>query len=245
MSRTPGTTFAAFFPSAPRAAKDKAKEREKAKSKTLESPSIIPIADHDPNVPAKSGGWDTGHVRPAGETNIAIADTAPLAADDNESLQGDLLNGVGSASSHTSTVSSVFSTTAQQSTMSTSLSRNLSNLTPLTNTDSSPNRLASPHHSKLSATAIVSSEYVTDIVFTDNEVLPAQSATPDQNIAEPRVHARDPEKGVKGMKCIYDPQLDRKLSSNDKKRAKPTYTEFGLVRIHAVGSVILFVRMSG
>jgi [histone H3]-lysine4 N-trimethyltransferase SETD1 len=239
MSRAPGASFAQFFPSAPRAAKDKAKEREKSKSMSIDSPSIRSVAD----TKAAASNFcvdDNGFSRGGGDGISHALDTAAPPAEDNESLQGDLLNGVGSASSHTSAVSSVFSAPAQQPNISTSgASRNVSSLTPLTNADSSPTRTTSPNHYKAGAPATWSS---TEKAVGHDDVLQAQPALADQPPPEPRVFARDPNKGVKGMICTYDPLLDRKLSSNEKKKAKPTYKEFGLVRIlQSPGSVILLV----
>jgi [histone H3]-lysine4 N-trimethyltransferase SETD1 len=234
--------FAAFFPSAPRAAKDKAKEREKSKSQSLESPGIRPSADtHVVSTNSRAG--DTGSSRSTKESLVTVTDIAAPQAEDNESISGDILNGVGSASSHTSTVSSVFSAPAQQSNMSTSGgARNVSSLTPLTNTESSPLRIPSPKQSKPGALPTISSVSANEKAVLDNDSPPAQPALADQLPSDPRVYARDPNRGIKGIICTYDPLLDRKLGSNEKKKAKPIYKEFGLVRkIKSAGSVILFV----
>jgi len=244
MSRAPpATSFAAFFPSAPRAAKDKAKEREKSKTQNVGSPSVGPVADTPP-VNTGLRFEEVGSIRFAVERNNTITESAPPAAEDNESLPGDTLNGVGSASSHSSTISSVFSALPQQANNSTfGGARNVSSLTPLTNTDSSPSHVASPGHYKIGAQAANASGFAANNSLLHNDVSHvAQSAIADQIPPEPRVFARDPVRGVKGNKCTYDPLLDRKLSSNDKKKAKPIYKDFGLVRIHNLpGSVILLV----
>ncbi len=243
MSRAPGASFAQFFPSAPRAAKDKAKEREKSKSMSIDSPSIRPVADTRAAAPysrpedigtSRGGGDGTSYIQD-------IQDAAPPQTEDSESLQGDLLNGVGSASSHTSAVSSVFSAPAQQPNISTAgASRNVSSLTPLTNADSSPTRIPSPNQYKVGSLATDSTWTSIEKAVNQDDVLQAHPALADQSLSEPRVFARDPNKGVKGMICTYDPLLDRKLSSNEKKKAKPIYKEFGLVRIlQSLGSVIL------
>ena len=231
MSRAPGASFAQFFPTAPRAAKDKAKEREKSKSMSIDSPSIRPAADTKAAA-SNSRVDDSCSSRGVGESIPTAPDAAPPPAEDNESLQGDLLNGVGSASSHTSAVSSVFSVPAQQPNISASgASRNLSSLTPLTNADSSPSRTTSPSHYKSGVPATNSTWFSTEKAVGQDDVLQAQTVFADQPPPEPRVFARDPNKGVKGIICTYDPLLDRKLSSNEKKKARPTYKEFGLVRI--------------
>lgn len=233
MSRASGASFAQFFPSAPRAAKDKAKEREKVKIQTSESPSIPSVADTQVT-PTASRIEDVASHLPTSQSNIPMTDSAPPPAEDNESIQGDLLNGVGSASSHTSSsVSSVFSAPTQQANMSTfGGPRNLSNLTPLTNTDSSPNRITSPHQYKSDTQATVSSGFATDQAAAQNVTAYAHNAIAEQTPTSPRIYARDPNNGVKGDKCTYDPLLDHKLSDREKKKAKPIYKEFGMVRTH-------------
>ncbi|KAH8804562.1 histone-lysine N-methyltransferase-like protein [Xylogone sp. PMI_703] len=227
MSRASGASFAQFFPSAPRAAKDKAKEREKVKSQSLESPSIHTAVDSLVNTTIDPGGKTASPFRLSRESGGTPAtDIALPSTEDNESVQGDILNGVGSASSHTSTVSSVFSAPAQQSTMPTfGGPRNSSNLTPLTNIDSSPSQITSPSRPKLGADTAGYTEISSYKSPVGNDVI---SVNIIQTSAEPRVFARDPNKGVKGVKCTYDPLLDPTISSSDRKKAKPTYKEFGL-----------------
>lgn len=214
--------FAAFFPNAPRAAKDKAKEREKVKSHKIDSPIIRAVGDTKmfslsnnrvENIPPRSDG----------ESKIRSSDTAATQADDTESIQGDILNAVGSASSHASSVSTVFSMSAPQSNTSTFAgSRNMSSLTPLTNIESSPNRIPSPNNQKLGSLSDFN-----DKAIATNNVLSTEPATADIPPADPRVYARDLHRSVKGNICTYDPLLDQKPSS-DKRKAKPIYKEFGL-----------------
>ena len=244
-----GASFAQFFPAAPRAAKDKAKEREKVKSHLPESASISSAADTQSAITIPRVEHVTSH-QYSSQSNIPVADSAPPPlAEDNDYQQGDLLNGVGSASSHTSSsVSSVFSAPTQHANMSTfGGPRNVSNLTPLTNTDSSPHQVTSPNQYKSGARATTSSGATTDNVISQNIAAPAQNALAEQNPTAPRIYARDPNKAVKGEKCIYDPLVDNKLNDREKKKAKAIYKDFGLVRTHIIcrGSVILFVRLSG
>jgi histone-lysine N-methyltransferase SETD1 len=220
--------FAAFFPNAPRAAKDKAKEREKVKSHKIDSPIFRAVGDTKlglsnnriENIPPRSDG-----------------DPALPQADDAESLQGDILNAVGSASSHASSVSTVFSMSGLQSNMATLAgSRNMNSLTPLTNIDSSPNRVPSPQQLKLGALSEINYKSVA------NDVLPTEPAVADIPPADPRVYARGPIDSVKGNICTYDPELDANLSKDKKRKAKPIYKEFGLVcTLQSAGSVILLV----
>jgi histone-lysine N-methyltransferase SETD1 len=233
MSRASGASFAQFFPSAPRAAKDKAKEREKVKFQNLDSPSIQSAADTKgvlsnlTNIRVEDAAY-----RPGGGTHLPAQDTVAAQAEDNESIQGDILNGVGSASSHTSTISSGFSAPPQQYSMTTfGSSQNVSSLTPLTNTDSSPSRNASPNQSKAVAPSTNSTGFSPDKAVAQNDVPQAQPTKADQSTSDPRVYARDPSRAVKGTKCTYDPYLDRRLDSAQKRKTKPIYKEFGLVRI--------------
>jgi histone-lysine N-methyltransferase SETD1 len=245
MSRAPAAGFADFFPAAPRAAKAKAKERQRVKSKALDSPHILPVnPDQDASTTPTSRD-DSGPPSHTGDTVSCSALTETLAplGDDTESIQGDLLNGVGSASSHASTVSSVFSAAGPNTTTTTfgGNSSNMSNLTPLTNTDSSPPRRdPSPQRSK---TTHGISQYREQYIDPPSQaqVIPQTIPSP-----QPRIYARDPNKSVKGIKCTYDPQLDIKLSSSEKKKSKPKYTEFGLVCTHNLrGASSYFWRTIG
>lgn len=243
MSRAPAS-FAQFFPSAPRAAKDKAKERERSKSHIPDSSTGLHAADN-PLGPSQTRAYDASSTRPAIESNITATDSAPRPTEDNASPPGDTLNGVGSASSYTSTISSsVSSVLPIQATSMSALgpAPNTSSLTPLTAIDSSPNPTASPIQDKQT----LKSDVVANPPSSQDGALHAQVVMEGHESADTRTHARDPKRSVKGAICTYDPNLDRKLSSNDKKKAKPTYKEFGLVRIHnLLGSVILLLRMSG
>lgn len=237
-----GASFAQFFPSAPRAAKDKAKEREKVKSSQIQESPRVKAANSQAVLSNSLAISDDAGLTPcgSGENKISPPEVMPTSqADDNESLQGDLLlNGVGSASSHASTVSSVFSAPAPHSNMSAGGSKNTSSLTPLTNIDSSPNRITSPHNHK---SGVPSSGLTADINTAPHDVPQAQPALAEPEPTTPRIFARDPNQGIKGTKCIYDPLTDKTISSSKNKKAKVVYKEFGLVRIQSAGSVILFV----
>ncbi|KAK0636293.1 hypothetical protein B0T17DRAFT_518705 [Bombardia bombarda] len=147
MSRAPGASFAQFFPNAPRANRERVMEREKARLKAQESPSQShsAIADTNDNCNpshssaprprdgASSSSSFTSGSRPTG----SITDAARPSFDDVDSLPGDTLNTVGSASSHASSSSSVFSSSTRQNAMSAVRNSN-THLTPLTTTDSPP-----------------------------------------------------------------------------------------------------------
>ncbi len=233
MSRASGASFAQFFPSAPRAAKDKAKEREKSSKQTLDSPTIRAIADRKTFM--FNSRIDNASSPSAGvELHPPPPPSAPSAhqAEDNESIQGDILNGVGSAGSDMSTVSSVFSAppSLQSNIPTFGASRNMSSLTPLTSIDSSPTRITSPSQYKLAATVTTAISHET---VADNHDLqpPAANAEPFSQV--PRILARDPSRGSLGYTSIFDlndPDRARKTDSMLKRKERP-YEDIGLVRI--------------
>ena len=226
-------SFAAFFPNAPRAAKDKAKEREKVmKSQKLESPTIKAVVDGKAGFILNGQNENIPPPRAGGDKSTHVNEPSAIQADDTESLQGDLLNGVGSASSHASSTSTVFSAVATANgTSRGGGSANTSSLTPLTNLDSSPNRVPSPTDGKAGVSASNLS-HINTIAVAANDVLPTQSAPADQPTSTIRVYARDPNRVIKGEIATYDAALDMKLHEKDRRRGKVTYRQFGLVRIH-------------
>lgn len=236
--------FAAFFPSAPRAAKDKAKERERSKSHNLDLANTRRFAESHV-LTTIVGVSNATPGRLFKDTESVAGDIGTPLAEDAESISGDILNGVGSASSNTSTVSSVFSNAAQNLNMSSgSSARTASNLTPLTNMDSSPLHVTSPNQHKSGAVLTASS--------IANKVTPHDGEHQDQTnqghrvLPDKRIVARDQSRTIKGIICTYDPLLDRTLGSSEKKKAKPTYKEFGVVCTYpSVGSVIFIMRGYG
>lgn len=231
MSGRASSTFDRAFPSAPRSQKLKARELEvRGKSRRLESPSSFTLTLDQDAITTKLRDEDVSVAEATDGIAQPSADTKASAAEDNESIQGDLLNGVGSASSHASTISSVFSAAVPPASTNWGGVSNVSSLTPLTHIDSSPpGRSKSPPQFKMDATSAQSSDQYHNVLSPKPAFL--QAAT-NEFASPPRIYARDPGRGVKGTKCIYDPQLDDKLSSSGKKKAKPVYKDFGLVRTH-------------
>ncbi|CZT51503.1 related to regulatory protein SET1 [Rhynchosporium secalis] len=218
MSRASSASFAQFFPTAPRAAKDKAKEREKVKIISSDSPIIRTATDTKTYMPKLSVDDAPSHYGEGG--------TADIAGSGHD--EGDILNGVGSASSHSSTVSSVFSSAAQQNQLSAAGSNHL-NMTPLTNIGSSPNHVASPSQHKSAAPDSSFNGSSSEKPHTPHDIpLSDHTAKADTLLADPRVYARAPNRCVKGSAITYDPLLDKKLSSKDMKKAKPIYKDIGL-----------------
>ncbi|KAK8047568.1 SET domain-containing protein [Apiospora saccharicola] len=230
-----GAGFAQFFPAAPRAAREKATERERAKSRASSD-----AADRDPrmssSIPSAYGPRD-GHAK----SDLSTSDAAhpPIPTDDTESTQGDILNGVGSASSHTSTTSSVFSANNQSASLNNFSSRaSNSNLTPLTNAGSSPSSShmppssqANPQRNKQQNTSGASQ--LSEVPRTQNATSASHTTTSTSSssahrhgIVE-RIPARDPARQIKGTKRTYDPLTDKLLSSTDRKSKKPVYADIG------------------
>lgn len=214
-----GPGFAKFFPNAPRATREKAAEREREKSRASESK-----ADRDARIPTATSTSQSAQQNGIKSEPSVSSDAAHLPTDDNESLQGDILNVVGSASSHASTTSSVFS---HGSAMNTATHASNSNSTPLTNSGSPSNpsttTTSKSQHSKQPQDARKYNDSISASA-TDS------SSTPRRTGTTIRVPARDPTRQTQGMKRTYDPLLDKKLSSTERKTTKPTYKPFGAVR---------------
>lgn len=206
-------------------------ERERAKTKTQEFPSAQSLDTNGRctplNPPASSPNAD-GHT--AGlASNSHLNGRSPRAVhsstDDNESLAGDTLNAGGSASSHTSTTSSVFSAATRLSASATM--RKPHTLTP-------PTTIASPSSSYLSTTAPTKAQSTTLRRYDDgtDSLVPITDGSAHGAAAVERVPCRDPSRSIKCIKRTYEPLLDPSLSSSEKKKAKPIYKEFGLVCAH-------------
>ena len=233
MTRQPSAGFAQFFPSAPRAARDRATEREKARgTKTTDPATANPASKQAANINA--GDLPTSQ-SPAGDGSLPNGSHHPP-TDDRGSPTGDTLHNLGSASSYASTGSSVFSAAARQPAPNGTSQIPISSLTPLTAIDS-PSHPAQSIQTK-------STMPVSDSI--DQLDIPAPATQPNgaphassSHIA--RVPARNPNRSRKGFKCTYDPNLERSLTK-DKKTAKPVIKEFGLVRSNIL---YLYPHMEG
>lgn len=216
MSR-PAGKFADFFPTAPsviqqRKSSKTAQQRFKSRADVKEEPP------GDVSVKSSSG-------RPTGQENTVNAHNStknvegarkPNITEDMDSLPGDLLNGTGSASS-TSTASSVFSSAPQPHMIASSYKNPSHSLTPLTNSDMSPpEKLVSPSQ---------------DLTTTAGKAVKATSVcptmTPVRTPPSPHLSARPIGLVVKGCKATYDPELDKKTPSKDKRKLKVQYVDFG------------------
>lgn len=147
--------------------------------------------------------------------------TSPDSDEMPHSDSGDLLRGVGSASSLNSTASSVFSHNSQA--FANNRKSSLANgLTPLTNhTDTTPPKGNSPEYSKSAAAmATTNGDPATSHV-------PSTVVTHDALPRKERPQMLPPSGKAKGYKVVWDPELDSKLSREERKRAQVKRREFG------------------
>lgn len=230
MTRPPSAPgFAQFFPTAPkvRAEAEGRGHRERSSSRTngvVDSSRDDPAhADARPqlNGAAASPSGRVSSVAPQAHTRPRVDENEPSA---------DIPGTGDSGSSHGSTVSSVLS--ARPATTSASSRYPTASSTPLTSKDSpaslpaagysrpempasaAPGDDAARHAPKPSPTP-VSRGLVSDSTPSAIDALPA----------------RDPTPSVKGVKCTFDPLLERLRNKAVSRSAKPVYKEFGLVRI--------------
>ncbi|KAI1462196.1 histone H3-K4 methyltransferase Set1 [Annulohypoxylon moriforme] len=207
----PSAGYKEFFPNAPRAARDKANEREREKSSRASEATDIDAKTATP-APRDGAKYDS-----------SLSDAAHPPTDDTESLQGDILNGVGSASSHASTTSSVFTTFNSSAAMNASSRASNSNLTPLTT-------MGSPTNSSHMQPAKQRSSAIHNTTSKPNNTNSATTTGPLSSVTGvvKRLPARDPNLAIKGTKCVHDPLTDKSLSSSDRKTMKPKYKNIGL-----------------
>lgn len=232
-----GAGFAQFFPAAPRAAREKATERERAKSR-----ASLDAVDRDPRTAstaptppsASSATQRDGLAKP--DLSTSDARHHSTSTDETESLQGDILNGVGSTSSHASTTSSVFSLPNQSASMANTSLRASNNLnsafTPLTATGSpSYNQTPNSQQSKDQPRS-ASSQHPDPTKSSQGSTstpAPAESPSSRAGGVVDRIPARDPARKMQGTKRTYDPLTDKTISSNERKTRKPAYKTFGSV----------------
>jgi histone-lysine N-methyltransferase SETD1 len=217
----PGASFAQFFPNAPKVkaeAQDRA-DRERTRRKGEGADDSAPAFGHDDSQ-SLSGRPLNG----AGATSHQPGDDSPV---------GEVSSAVGSASSHESSSSSLFSSATRL------VASSNSNLQPdagsasrliATSSTGRPQNAQTPPSTRLTYHDAAHNKTYTPhkLSSTDNFTIPE------------RVPARDPSSSVKGLKCTYDPLLDRLRNKGVSKGAKPIYKEFGLVCIR-----IIYSRMRG
>lgn len=225
MSRPLGSNFADFFPNAPSVI------QQRKSSKLLDNDKLRPnhSAERVEDAPGKHSPARVSLTSPS----VAVAtksstkvdnspklNNSPLNQEDTEPFAGDLLNGVGSASS-SSTASSVFSANLANATMASSNHLAFTTLTPLTTSDSPPNmKLMSPTTDSVP-------RHVTNGIHANSNSQPG-SMTPLYTPPTHRPAAHDLTLHITGSKCTYDPELDKNLPTKDKRRLKAQFEDFVL-----------------
>ncbi|KAI0490728.1 hypothetical protein F4859DRAFT_458988 [Xylaria cf. heliscus] len=207
----PSAGYREFFPNAPRAARDKANERERERhSKASALPDCHPRTATPAHRDAKHDVSASDPARPPNQDTYT------------EYSQGDLLNGAGSASSRASTTSSIFSTHNTSSAVNAAAYASNNAVTPLTIAGSPAYNSATQASKELTAAAAAQAGKADSTSLT---TAMKSSATPPSVVK--RLPARDPNRPTQGMRCIHDPSTDKTLSSVDKKSMKPKYKAFG------------------
>lgn len=168
-------------------------------------------------------------------TNGARPNQLPSADSDEMQIDsGDMLRGMGSASSLASAASSVFTQNSHAFAQNRKGSA-ANGLTPLTNvTESSPPKGNSPLHSKPASTM----ESIDGVVASSHV-----SASEDQptDLPPQRPQMLPPPGKVKGYRAVWDPELDGKLSKEERKRATPRKREFG-AEVRYIFHILLSLR---
>ena len=234
--------FADFFPTAPSVLQQKrskaAQNRRRLEPEPVNDPNAtyVPIAR-----PAPSDG--EGDIINGVQNGAARIGPTSAVQEDNDLVQGDLLNEVASASS-TSTSSSIFSTSHRALGMAHPTDHHTStSLTPLTNLDSSPP--ANNHYSpkgKYNCEIVASGGTLRRSPFHEPLHNAFQTRTPDYTPLQKKCQARPGRGEIKGAKIKYDPERDKKLTSKERKGRVAEYTNFGKeVRLDLISAPITLV----
>lgn len=218
--------YADFFPTAPSVLQQKrfkaAQLRRRPKSPPVSESkpsSSSSLSTAQPEKPAPPNGGDYGR--------LGVENTSTT-QDESESVPGDLLNGVGSASS-TSTTSSIFSTGHSAIYRPhTSDAQKSTSLTPLTTADSSPppTSSGSPNNSRLPNGLSQGTKSNRSPSRRKDMDVPVASVSKFLRPLK-RLQARPGAGEAKGLRVVYDPDLDKKLSSKERKSRQPQYEPFG------------------
>lgn len=155
----------------------------------------------------------------------AMANGNHYTSPDSDGVQtseaGDMLRGVGSASSLETTASSAFSRNSQSFSHNSKIAAH--GYTPLTShTDSSPPKGPVPQHSKSAM----------EMTLLDGAVASASYEPHSDSTAHPpqqqqRPQMLPPPGKAKGYRAVWDPELDNKLSREERKRAAFKKRDFG------------------
>ncbi|KAL9099943.1 MAG: hypothetical protein Q9163_004625 [Psora crenata] len=216
--------FADFFPTAPAVLKARKTSHSPAGSH-LQSSQRSPIK-------TTPSGLASDAAAPANKSKIGNLDTLSerLAHEEPETNRIDLAHEVGSAASSISTASSIFSSNQKPSTMlPCNGGQTFTDLTPLTNLDSSPrtNGMISPPKPP------TENRFVTALPPAspfDGSIGKGYSPTESDCCQTPepsRPQARPGKGVVKGYRVTYDPATDKMGKCKEKKSRETQYEPFG------------------
>lgn len=221
--------FADFFPTAPSVLQQKRSKpplsRKRPRSPSGDESTLSQISPAHPISPLRGG---EGRPSTNGACNGHLwTDQRSIIPDETETAHGDLLNGVGSASS-TSTSSSLFSTKNNQ--QGTAVKNGSANLTPMTHVESSPphSSLASPEWKNVRGRT-TSSRDPSNLAAARAAMFEAQdSVTPGAALPVVRKQAHPGKGESRGIRVVYDPELDNTLTSKERKNRKVQEAPFGI-----------------
>ncbi|KAF4120160.1 [histone H3]-lysine4 N-trimethyltransferase SETD1 [Geosmithia morbida] len=220
MTRTPSAPgFAQFFPTAP---KVKAEAEGRGDEHQLGPGPDGLTDDRSSQHPHTNGGIS----RPD-EADPHLSDI-PGTGDSGSSYASTVLNSARSGSSHGSNVPSVFSSDRSGTTapVTTSAYRHpTTSDTPLTSKDS-PLTPGTTNPDMASSSSLAPTSCVANPASSSHNGLTSHSSSPPTS--EPIIPARDPMPSVKGIKCTFDPLLERLRNKVVSRSGRPTYKEFGL-----------------
>lgn len=244
MTRPPGLggALAQFFPHSPKVVQGKKEEREKAEREKQQyqpyqqsaSSTSASTFNSTPTAPPPSAAGQHSLALWPGETSdrkyqpgqdTVLSDASPPQTDDNESPPREIPNGVGSASSHASTVSSVFSNPAHQQAAAHGASMNGTAVgTPLTYLGS-PASTDITYSSKLPMAGVKTLDRV-EFSASNTTCVDDRHGASSQQLPTPfgnRLPVRDPSQRIMALR------ID--LSKSTKKDSKAQYNEYSWVRI--------------
>ncbi|KJZ75531.1 Histone-lysine N-methyltransferase, H3 lysine-4 specific [Hirsutella minnesotensis 3608] len=222
-----GMSFAQAFPNAPRVRAEAQAQSQGRDSRDRPNRGISATTSSSrdaavPSVPASASDADgaTDLSRPLGGSSQT--DTAHI--DDHDSPPAEIPSTVASSSSLASSASSIFSNSMKTSAAA-PRSHLSSSATPRASRDSLSNSpapaikqdMAAPLSDDLPRQAVRN-------VRSADKVASVQGSLPSVERAPPR----EPGPSVKGLKCTFDPILQRARDKSISKNAKPVYQEFGL-----------------
>lgn len=220
--------FADFFPTAPSVLQQKRSKppqsRKRPSSPSGNEPTLSQTSSPHP-ISSMRGG--EGRPSTNGNCNGHLwTDPRSTLTDETDTAHGDLLNGVGSASS-TSTSSSLFSTKYNQGT---AVKNGSASLTPMTHVESSPphSSLASPEWKNFRGRT-TSSRDPSNLAAPRGAISEARDLlTPTAGLPVVCQQARPGKGEPRGIRVVYDPELDNTLTSKERKSRKVQEAPLGI-----------------